>query len=160
MKNDVFEKLIYHNNSPKKLDSIIIHLWPNAYKNKETEKEINAEMGKPFGLIEKLKLGGIGSRRMIIENFSEDIKNLTLKVSGIQYANIELRPNGIIVHINQGIYTHAWTIPYFRLSVFNGDFFTIHGGGSHIQFNKEKSWKENKEFLQKIVKLKSEFVSV
>ena len=135
-------------------------LYNITYKNKETEKEINAEMGKPFGLIEKLKLGGIGSRRMIIENFSEDIKNLTLKVSGIQYANIDLRPNGIIVHINQGIYTHAWTIPYFRLSVFNGDFFTIHGGGSHIQFNKEKSWKENKEFLQKIVKLKSEFVSV
>ncbi len=135
-------------------------LYNITYKNKETEKEINAEMGKPFGLIEKLKLGGIGSRRMIIENFSEDIKNLTLKVSGIQYANIELRPNGIIVHINQGIYTHAWTIPYFRLSVFNGDFFTIHGGGSHIQFNKEKSWKENKEFLQKIVKLKSEFVPV
>ena len=135
-------------------------LYNITYKNKETEKEINAEMGKPFGLIEKLKLGGIGSRRMIIENFSEDIKNLTLKVSGIQYANIELRPNGIIVHINQGIYTHAWTIPYFRLSVFNGDFFTIHGEGSHIQFNKEKSWKENKEFLQKIVKLKSEFVSV
>ena len=135
-------------------------LYNITYKNKETEKEINAEMGKPFGLIEKLKLGGIGSRRMIVENFSEDIKNLTLKVSGIQYANIELRPNGIIVHINQGIYTHAWTIPYFRLSVFNGDFFTIHGGGSHIQFNKEKSWKENKEFLQKIVKLKSEFVSV
>ena len=135
-------------------------LYNITYKNKETEKEINTEMGKPFSLIEKLKLGGIGSRRMIIENFSEDIKNLTLKVSGIQYANIELRPNGIIVHINQGIYTHAWTIPYFRLSIFNGDFFTIHGGGSHIQFNKEKSWKENKEFLQKIVKLKSEFVSV
>ena len=135
-------------------------LYNITYKNKETEKEINVEMGKPFGLIEKLKLGGIGSRRMIIENFSEDIKNLALKVSGIQYANIELRPNGIIVHINQGIYTHAWTIPYFRLSVFNGDFFTIHGGGSHIQFNKEKSWKENKDFLQKIVKLKSEFVSV
>ena len=135
-------------------------LYNITYKNKETEKEINAEMGNPFGLIEKLKLGGIGSRRMIIENFSEDIKNLALKVSGIQYANIELRPNGIIVHINQGIYTHAWTIPYFRLSVFNGDFFTIHGGGSHIQFNKEKSWKENKDFLQKIVKLKSEFVSV
>ena len=133
-------------------------LYNITYKNKETEKEINAEMGKPFGLIEKLRLGGIGSRRMIIENFSEDISSLALKVSGIQYANIELRPNGIIVHINQGIYTHAWTIPYFRLSIFNGDFFTIHGGGSHIQFNKEKSWKENKDFLQKIVKLKSEFV--
>ncbi len=32
-----FEKLIYHNNSPKKLDSILIHLWPNAYKNSQTE---------------------------------------------------------------------------------------------------------------------------
>ena len=133
-------------------------LYNITYKNKETEKEINAEMGKPFGLIEKLRLGGIGSRRMIIENFSEDLKNLALKVSGIQYANIELRPNGVIIHINQGIYTHAWTIPYFRLSIFNGDFFTVHGGGSNIRFNKEKSWKENKEFLQKIVKLKSEFV--
>ena len=133
-------------------------LYNITYKNKETEKEINAEMGKPFGLIEKLRLGGIGSRRMIIENFSEDISSLALKVSGIQYANIELRPNGVIIHINQGIYTHAWTIPYFRLSIFNGDYFTVHGGGSHIQFNKEKSWKENKEFLQKIVKLKSEFV--
>ena len=133
-------------------------LYNITYKNKETEKEINAEMGKPFGLIEKLRLGGIGSRRMIIENFSEDLKNLALKVSGIQYANIELRPNGVIIHINQGIYTHAWTIPYYRLSIFNGDYFTVHGGGSHIQFNKEKSWKENKEFLQKIVKLKSEFV--
>ena len=134
-------------------------LYNITYKNKETEKEINAEMGKSFGLIEKLRLGGIGSRRMIIENFSEDISSLALKVSGIQYANIELRPNGVIVHINQGIYTHAWTIPYYRLSIFNGDFFTIHGGGSHIQFNKEKSWKENKDFLQKIVKLRSEFVT-
>ena len=30
-----------------------------TYKNKETEKEIKAEMGKPFGLIEKLRLGGL-----------------------------------------------------------------------------------------------------
>ncbi len=129
-----------------------------TYKNKETEKIINEEVGKPFRLFEKLRLGGIGSRRMIIENFSEDIKHLESKVSGIQYANIELRPKGVIIHINQGIYTHAWTIPYFRLSLFNGDFFTIHGDGSYIQFNKKKSWKENKEFLQKIVKLKSEFI--
>ena len=35
-----FEKIIYHNNSPKKLDSIIIHLWPNAYKNNQTELAI------------------------------------------------------------------------------------------------------------------------
>ena len=31
------EKIVYHNNSTSELDSIIIHLWPNAYKNSFTE---------------------------------------------------------------------------------------------------------------------------
>ena len=129
-----------------------------TYKNKETDKIINEEVGKAYGLFKKLKIGGIGSRRMIIENFSDNMKHLTLKVSGIQYGNIEIRPFGIIIHFNQGIYTHAWTIPYYQLSIFNGDFLAIHGGGSFIQFNKEKSWKENKDFLKKLVKLKSEYI--
>ena len=71
--------------------------------------------------------------------------------------NIEIRPKGIILHINQGVYTYAWTIPYFRLSIYNGDFFTLHGNGNYIQFNKEKSWKENRKFLQKLIQLKSNY---
>ena len=41
--NDVFhtlsatEKIIYTNNSPNELKEIYLHLWPNAYKNNETE---------------------------------------------------------------------------------------------------------------------------
>ena len=31
------EKITYQNNSPSTLDSIVIHLWPNAYKNVDTE---------------------------------------------------------------------------------------------------------------------------
>ena len=115
----------------------------------------NSEHGKVWKR-EKIKLKGIGSRRLIIENFSSDIAYLALKVSGIQYANIELRPKGVIVHVNQGVYTHAWTIPYYHLSIYNGDYFTIHGAGSFIQFNKEKSWEENKSFLQKLVSLKAD----
>ncbi len=30
------EELIYHNNSPASLDTIVFHLWPNAYKSQET----------------------------------------------------------------------------------------------------------------------------
>ena len=130
-------------------------LYNISYNDKETDKLINDEMGKPYSLIKKIKLKGIGSRRMIIEHFSDDMKHLTLKVSGIQYANIELRPKGLIIHINQGIYTYAWTVPFFRLSIYNGDYFTVHGNGNFIQFNKEKSWKENRTFLQKIMYLKS-----
>ena len=128
-----------------------------SYKDKDTDKLIDEEMGNAFSLIKKLQLGGIGSRRLIIEHFSENMSHLKLKVSGLQYANIEIRPKGIIIHINQGIYTYAWTIPFFRLSIYNGDFFTIHGNGNYIQFNKEKSWKENRNFLQKLVHLKSKY---
>ena len=134
-------------------------LYNISYSDKETEKLINHEMGKPYSLIKKIQLKGIGSRRMIIEHFSENMKHLALKVSGIQYANIELRPKGVIIHINQGIYTYAWTVPFFRLSIYNGDFFTIHGNGNFIQFDKQKSWKENRTFLQKIMRLKSTYNS-
>ena len=128
-----------------------------SYKDKDTDKLIDEEMGNAFSLIKKLQLGGIGSRRLIIEHFSKNMSHLKLKVSGLQYANIEIRPKGIIIHINQGIYTYAWTIPFFRLSIYNGDFFTIHGNGNYIQFNKEKSWKENRNFLQKLIHLKSKY---
>ena len=134
-------------------------LYNISYSDKETEKLINHEMGKPYSLIKKIQLKGIGSRRMIIEHFSENMKHLALKVSGIQYANIELRPKGVIIHINQGIYTYAWTVPFFRLSIYNGNFFTIHGNGNFIQFDKQKSWKENRTFLQKIMRLKSTYNS-
>jgi hypothetical protein len=132
-------------------------LYNITYKNKENEKLINQEMGNAYSIINKLKLGGIGSRRMIIEHFSENMNHLKLKVSGLQYGNIEIRPNGIILHINQGIYTYAWTIPFFHLNIYNGDYFTIHGAGEFIQFNKEKSWKENRTFLNKLVHLKANF---
>ena len=73
-----------------------------SYKDKETDKLINEEMGDAYSLIKKLQLGGIGSRRMVIEHFSENMNHLKLKVSGLQYGNIEIRPKGIILHINQG----------------------------------------------------------
>ena len=75
-------------------------IYNTSYKNKETDKLINEELGEAYSLFNKLKLGGIGSRRMIIEHLSERINHLKLSVSGIQYGNIEIRPNGIILHIN------------------------------------------------------------
>ena len=128
-----------------------------TYKNKEIERQINTELGKAFPFFKKLKIGTIGSRRLIIENFSEGLNQLKMNVSGIQYGNIELRPLGIVVHINKGIYTYAWTIPFYHLSIFNGDFFTLHSQGEFIQFNKIKSMKENKTFIHKLIELKANF---
>ena len=49
-----------------------------SYKDKETDKLINEEMGNAYSLIKKLQLGGIGSRRMVIEHFSKNMNHLKL----------------------------------------------------------------------------------
>ncbi len=67
----------------------------------EINKLINDEMGKPYSFLERIKLRGTGSSRMIIDCFSNDLDYLDNKLGDTQYANIELRPKGIIVRINK-----------------------------------------------------------
>ena len=58
-----FEEFEYINNSPNSLDSIYIHLWPNAYRNGKTalgkQKYTSGEMELAFG--EEKNKGGIDS---------------------------------------------------------------------------------------------------
>jgi hypothetical protein len=132
-------------------------LYNISYKDKERDELIDAEVGSQHSLISKIRLGGIGSRRMIIENMSVNMSHLKSRVADLQYGSIELRPLGIIVHVNIGLDVFAWTIPFYRLSIYNGDFFTIHGNGDYLQFNKEKSWLENNVFIKKMLRLKLNF---
>jgi len=56
-----------------------------SYKNKETDKLINDELGEAYSLFNKLKLGGIGSRRMIIEHLSERINHFNFLLTLTSY---------------------------------------------------------------------------
>ncbi len=122
-----------------------------TYYSKENNNKIDAILGEKFNLIKRLKLKGTGSRRMIIENFSSHFIKVKSNFNDIQYANIELRPKGIVVHITKGIENYGWIIPFFRLSIFSSNFFSIHSEGAYINFNKLKSLKENKHFIRKLL---------
>ena len=128
-----------------------------SYRDKEQDKLINLELGRPYSILDKIKIGGVGSRRMVLEGFSSEVKSLKSKVSGLQYGSIEIRPKGIILHINRGLDVFAWTIPFYHLSIFNGNSLKIHGGADYVQFVKEKSWEENRGFFERLLKLKSKF---
>lgn len=58
-----FESLIYKNNSPQTLDVIYMHVWPNAYKNKETAlaKQLKRNEGDKIAKAEAKDLGFIDS---------------------------------------------------------------------------------------------------
>ena len=49
-------------------------------------------IGSSFSLVQKLKMKGVGSKRMIIDEVSPNMQSMINKVSDINYANIELRP--------------------------------------------------------------------
>ena len=59
-----------------------------SYYDKEINEEINDLLGEQYNLFNKIKMNGIGSRRMIIENFSPEFIFVKSDFNDIQYANI------------------------------------------------------------------------
>ncbi len=135
-------------------------LFNTTYKNEEYDIESAALVGKPFRLFERLKQGGIGSGRLMIHEMSSKLNLGKLKFSEVDYGNMELRPQGIIVHYTQKNERFAWVIPYYRLVIYSTEFFTIHADGNFIQFLKNKNYKENKKFIRKMMDKKNDFLEL
>jgi hypothetical protein len=76
-----------------------------TYENKEIRKKINDFIGPSFSLVESIKLNGIGSKRMLVKEFSPNMHQYAQSNQDRQFINVELRPNGIIVHIRKN-YSH------------------------------------------------------
>ncbi|MFD2568140.1 hypothetical protein [Pseudotenacibaculum haliotis] len=129
-------------------------VYNTTYKNEGVKELINDVLGKPFSFFQALKLGGIGSKRMIIEETSNNLNNLLNKVSDMNYGNIELRPNGILVMINKGLENYTWVIPYRQLVIYKTYGLSIHAEGKFIRFKNNKTFKENTSFFKKLIRLK------
>ena len=63
-----FEALTYQNNSPQTLTEIYMHIWPNAYKNKETAlaKQLKRNEGDKIGKADANDLGYIDSLNFMV----------------------------------------------------------------------------------------------
>ena len=54
-----------------------------THHNSEQKQIINDLIGSPFSLVQKLKLGGIGSKRMIVDDVSPNMKSMMNLVMNI-----------------------------------------------------------------------------
>jgi hypothetical protein len=126
-------------------------------RNRDIENEIADLVGKSYSLFERFRMGGNGSPRLTIIDASEQIKELLLKDSYINYCNIEMRPRGIVVGFRSRLETYVWCIPYNKLSVFkNKHSFTIYAEKEKMVIqNKNKS---GAAFFRKLLNQKSKFV--
>jgi len=121
-----------------------------TYTDKEAKKLIDSHLGTAFPLMKRIQMKGIGSKRMIINDVSPNLKQYLNTVDDLNYGSIELRPKGILVHIHKKLNSFSWIIPYYKLHIYTSAFFSIHADGKFIQFQKNKLYKENKAFIEKM----------
>jgi hypothetical protein len=95
-------------------------LYNISHNTPEIFAKIDKEVGKPFGFIEGLKNGGLGSPKLFVTSASSEIHELLSLDSYTNWCNIELRPNGIIVRFKSKLETFALPIPYYKLTLYKG----------------------------------------
>lgn len=132
-------------------------VFNTTHSNKENKELINDLVGKSFGFLESFKLKGIGSKRMVVDNVSPNLKQYLNTISDINYGNIELRPKGILIHITKGLQNFTWAIPYYQLVIYRTNGSSIHAQGRFIHFKNNKMFKANKLFFNKLLNEKIKF---
>ena len=81
------------------------------------------------------------------------------KIEDVNYANIELRPIGILIRINKALKTFTWVIPYYQLVIYKTNGSSIHAQGRFIHFRNNITFKDNKAFFDKLLNEKVKYES-
>jgi len=127
-----------------------------SYSNNTITKKIDDEVGKPFTLKERWKMGGIGSPKLEITEASIEIRNLLILDSNADCCNIEMRPKGIIVGFRSLLESYALIIPYYKLTVYKGDFaiYSIYRDNYFIKVKSDT--KAIQKFFRKLLDFKAD----
>lgn len=128
-----------------------------TFTNQKHDALIIEKVGKPFGFMQSLKMKGVGSKRMVIDDVSPNMKQYVNTVSAMTYANLELRPLGVLIRINKGLQNFTWIIPYYHLVIYKTNGSSIHAQGRFIKFRANITFKENKAFFDKLLNEKVQY---
>ena len=129
-------------------------IFNSTYTDKEKELEVEKLIGKKYGLISSIRLNGVGSKRLIVQETSQNLKKIIIQKSDLIYSNIEIRSGGVIVFIAEGLNRYSWVIPYYKLVIYKTPNYSIHSEGDFIRFSNDLNIKENLKFFKKLLKHK------
>lgn len=131
-------------------------LLDSTVLSKEKINEIAKLVGPAYTIWDSLRLKGIGSTKLNISGYSDDFKGFLELDSNNNYCNIELRPNGIIVHLNKRATRYSWAIPFYKLSLFHSDDYSIHSNGKFLRIQKDDLAQKSRSFINKILEQKAQ----
>lgn len=127
-----------------------------SYNRPKIKARINNEVGPPFTLMERIKMKGIGSGKLIIESTSIQIHNLLVLDNNRNVCGIEIRPKGIILSFRSLLETYALIIPFWKLKIYKGqsDIYSIFRDDYFVKIKVLE--KSNHKFMQKLLNYKLE----
>ena len=127
-----------------------------SYNDKKVTRKVDKEVGKPFTLKERVKLGGIGSPKLFVKQTSVEIQNLLILDNNRNSCNIEMRPKGIIVRFRSLLETYALVIPYYKLTIYKGDFAVYSIYKDHYFIKVTSDTKAIQKYFRKLLDYKAD----
>jgi hypothetical protein len=119
------------------------------------KKEIEALVGPSFRMLDRWRMKGIGSPRLLIHEASTDIKELLDVSADLNYCNVELRPQGIIIRFRSRLETYGLIIPYYRLAFYqNGTSWSFHSEGLFLKVTSTLASEANDRFKMTLLQQK------
>lgn len=130
----------------------------NTYKDPELKQKIAEEVGNPFTMLERFKLGGIGSPKLTITESSSEINNLLMLDNSTNTCNIELRPKGILVGFGVRLETYLLVIPFYKLNMYKGKAteYSIYRDNYFIKFRAKNADVAIHAYVKKILNYKAD----
>ena len=129
-------------------------IFSTTFDDRERTLEIISLVGRTFPFLKKLKMGGSGSRRMMVSEVSEEFREMVNPLTNVNYGSLEIRPHGIIFHLVQaGLKSWSWVIPYSELDISLQNGLKVAAGGAYIFVKEQNLDLSHKKFVQKIIQL-------
>ena len=136
-------------------------IYNTTLTDKNIYLAVNELVGKRFGIFHKLKNGSIGSEPFIIQSCSLEFD---INFDSIEYnrkCNIELRPNGIIVHFRKNSSSFIWPIPFRHLTVYkSGQILSIYENTIYLKLKPKVNRKNNSPFILRLLNAKSSYTQL
>ena len=129
-----------------------------SYNSKKIKTLLAEVVGRPLSLNERFKLRGIGSNKLVITDASKEIVELLRLDNNINYCNIEIRKNGIIIRFRSLLETYGLIIPFYKLVIYKGEskIYSFYKDRHYI-----KCFVDNENstfFIKKVVRLKTVYL--
>lgn len=127
-----------------------------SYNSKKINTVLLELVGRPFSFIEGLKLGGIGSNKLVIADASKEIVELLRLDNNVNYCNIEIRKNGVVIRFRSLLETYGFIIPFRKLVIYKGEskVYSFYNDNNFIKFLAEN--KSTHLFIKKVINLKND----